>query len=204
MDATNAHRPSRGDRWSIWLFITAGTAIVIWTIVGAVMRCVELLSPGSVQVHAEFIDTVVDAPIGEGGAAVPVSLESAVLTVDALPAASVVAGVLGQFALVVTTATIVVCLVLVSHGMLRGEVFSRRNTVLVTAAGLTGLVGVAAVRFFGNMVANGAFARLGDFDDHAVLSIEPFPFVIAAFVVAVVGTAFSIGDRLQRDTTGLV
>lgn len=204
MDAANAHRPSRGDRGAIWLFIIAGAAIVIWTIVGAVLRCVELLSAGPVPVHAEFIDTVVDAPIGEGGAAVPVSLESAVLSVDALPAASVVAGVLGQIALVVTTATIVLCLVLVSRGMLRGEVFSRRNTTLVSVAGITGLVGVAAVRFFGNMVANGAIAALGDFDDNAILTIEPFPFVIAAFVVAVVGAAFSIGDRLQRDTTGLV
>lgn len=204
MNAANAHRPSRGDRGAIWLFIIAGAAIVIWTIVGAVLRCVELLSPGPVPVHAEFIDTAVDAPIGDGGAAVPVSLQSAVLSVDALPAASVAAGVLGQIALVVTTATIVACLVVVSRGMLRGEVFSRRHTTLVAAAGITGLVGVAAVRFFGNMVANGAFAAIGDFDDNAIFTIEPFPFVIAAFVVAVVSTAFAIGDRLQRDTTGLV
>jgi hypothetical protein len=30
------------------------------------------------------------------------------------------------------------------------------------------------------------------------------PFFLAAFVVAIIATAFAVGERLQRDTDGLV
>ena len=45
---------------------------------------------------------------------------------------------------------------------------------------------------------------LGDFERYAVIAIEPFPFVLAVFIVAIICTAFTIGERLQRDTEGLV
>lgn len=198
------YRPSRADRFATWSFIILGAIIVGWVLVHAALRTIDLLSPGPIDVPAEFLGTTAQAPIGKGGSDVPVALDSAVLTVAELPAASVVAGVLEQALLVATVATVVTCLILVTRGVLRGEVFSKRNTRLVATAGIVGLVGAAAVPFFGNMVANGAFSSLGDFEEYAVMSIQPFPFVLAAFAIATVATAFTVGEKLQRETEGLV
>ena len=202
--STDDYRPSRADRIATWNFIILGAIIVGWVLVHAVLRTIDLLSPGPIDVPAEFLGTVAQAPIGEDGSDVPVALDSAVLTVAELPTASVVAGVLEQALLVATVVTVVTCLILVTRGVLRGEVFSKRNTRLVATAGIAGLVGAAAVPFFGNMVANGAFSSLGDFEDYAVMSIQPFPFVLAAFAIATVATAFTVGEKLQRETEGLV
>ena len=40
--------------------------------------------------------------------------------------------------------------------------------------------------------------------DNVIMSVDPFTLVLAAFVVAMMSTVFSIGERLQRDTEGLV
>ena len=70
---------------------------------------------------------------------------------------------------------------------------------------IAGLVGFATVRFFDNMLANATVARITDNGvDNAVISVEPFTFVLGAFVLALISTVFVIGDRLQRDTDGLV
>jgi hypothetical protein len=98
-----------------------------------------------------------------------------------------------------------VCLLLLAWSVLQDRVFSRRNTTLVVTAGITGLLGVAAHPFFGNMAANGAFAELseGTFDN-IVMTIEPAALLFAAFVAALAATVFTVGERLQRDTEGLV
>lgn len=202
--STDVSRPSRADKYATWNFIALGATIVGWVVVHAVLRTIDLLSPGPIDVPAKFLGTVAQAPIGEGGTDVPVALDRAVLKVDGLPAASVVAGLIEQVLLVATVGTVVTCLILLARQVLRGEVFSKRNTRLVGTAGIVGLVGAATVPFFGNMVANGAFSRLGDFEGYAVMSIEPFPFVLAAFAIATVATAFTVGEKLQRETEGLV
>ena len=86
-----------------------------------------------------------------------------------------------------------------------GRIFGRGRTALVATAGITGLLGFASVRFFDNMLANATVARITDNGiDNAVMSVQPFTFILGAFVIALICTVFSIGDRLQRDTDGLV
>src|SRR6218665_2667510 len=186
MGSQETYVPTRADRIALWNLMILGAIIVVWTLVGAVIRCVELAVGSTIAVPARFVDTVVDAPIGDGGVPVAVSLDSAVLSTDWLPGASRVAGFLEQAALVGATTTVVAWLLLVSRELLRGRIFSRRNTALVATAGITGVIGAAAVPFFGNMVANGAFSYLGDFERYAVIAIEPFPFVLAVFIVAII------------------
>ena len=55
------------------------------------------------------------------------------------------------------------------------------------------------------MAANGAFAVLSERTfDNVILSVDPFALILAAFVAALLGTVFAVGERLQRDTEGLV
>ncbi|MFF7294256.1 hypothetical protein ACFY9N_17130 [Microbacterium sp. NPDC008134] len=202
--STSENAPTRGDRWSIAAFSIAGFAIAAWIGVSAVMRIIVLAGGTSVPVSLEFVDGVSDVALTDGSATVPVELDSGVLVAPQLTAIAIVPGILGQLALIVTVVTVVGCLLLLSRSILGGQVFSRRNTALVTVAGLTGLIGFAAVRFFDNMLANATVSLMTDNRlATAVLTVEPFTWVLAAFVVAVIATAFSVGDRLQREKAAL-
>ncbi|WP_438854022.1 hypothetical protein [Agromyces sp. M3QZ16-3] len=202
---TQPRTPSRGDIVGIRAFMVAGVAIVAWAVVSAAIRIAEALTSGDVRVLAEFAGTPADAPIGPGGAPVAIELDRAFLLTDELPVASLVSLVAAEVAFAATITIVVACLVMLSASTLRGRVFSRRNTRLVATAGGAGLIGAAAVPFFGNMAANGAFARISDGDfDNVIMAVDLMPYVLGAFVVAIIATAFSVGERLQRDTEGLV
>jgi hypothetical protein len=202
---TASRTPSRADAFGIWAFMAAGVGIVAWAVVGAGVRIAQALTADAPAVLAEFAGTPAQAPIGPDGAAVAVELDRAFLRTGDLPVASLVALVAADVVFALTVTVVVACLVLLSAATLRGEVFSRRNTRLVGTAGGVGLIGAAAVPFLGNMAANGAFARISDGTfSNVIMSVDLMPFVLGAFVVAIIGTAFSIGERLQRDTEGLV
>jgi hypothetical protein len=199
-------RPSRGDRAGIVLFMLIGVAIVAVTAYGVVQRWVELLSPGAVEVAARFVDTAAEVPIGPAGAAVSVHLDRAIVLAPELPVASLAAGLLEATVLLATVTTVVVCLIFLARNILRGVIFSRAQTRWVATAAIAALVGAALVPFFGNMVANGAIAFLSDrsFENTVVLAVEPLPYFLGAFAASIAITAFSVGDRLRRETEGLV
>ncbi|WP_336644335.1 DUF2975 domain-containing protein [Microbacterium sp. USHLN186] len=194
---------SRADTVSLAVFVIAGVAIAGWTVWQVAMRIAELVGGGSVQVMVDFLDTRVHARISE--TTLPVEIDRGVITVEGLGPLGVVPGVLGQLAFAITVVVVVVSLILLSRNILRGRVFGKTNARLAAIGGGVGLVGAAASRFFDNMLANAAMAHAvdGPFDT-AVISVEPFTFVLAAFALAVVGSVFVVGDRLQRETEGLV
>jgi len=205
MSAAAPGQISRGDRAALWFFIVAGGVIVIASAVFATRRIIELARGGAVDVPVEFIDQQVTAPLGAGGADVTIALDRAVLHTE-IPAASTVAGILAQIILFATFAVVITCLILLTRRLTTGKIFGRTSTRLVSLAGMTGLLGAAATRFFENMVANGAIAHVSDheYSGNAILSISLFPFIVAAFAVAVICSVFVVGDRLQRETEGLV
>lgn len=197
--------PSRADRIGITIFMGAGLAIIVWSIVAAVLRIIEVTSGASTQVLAEFAGTPAQAPIGPGAATVEVELDRALLSTAELPTFSMASLVLQQIAVAASIVVVVTCLLLLSRSLLKGVIFTRRNSWLVGIASIVGLLGAAAGPFFGNMAANGAFAVISDGDfENVVMTIDVLPYVLGAFIVAIIGTAFTIGERLQRDTTGLV
>lgn len=205
MTSTKQGTLSRGDAGALIGFCIAGVAIAAYITVFSIIRIIELVSGGRVPVLVEFVDQPVEAPLGAGGADITLELDRAIMTADRLPPIATVPGIVGQVIQILTIVVVIGCLMLLARGILAGTVFSRRNTGLVTTAGITGLLGFAAVQFFDNMLANAAVAAVTDNSvDNAVISIEPFTFVLAAFIIAVISTAFAIGDRLQRETEGLI
>ncbi len=196
---------SRGDTIAMSVFFVTGAIFVIATAISAVSNIVGLFTGSATRVFAEFAGTPAQAPIGPDGANVIVELDSAYLLADRLPFASVVALVLEQAVVVTAVATVVTALLLVMWSILRGRVFGRRNTSLIGTAATAGFAGVALAPFFGNMGANGAFATIsgGDFDN-VILSANLVQVFGIAFLGALGTTVFMVGDRLQRDTEGLV
>jgi hypothetical protein len=194
---------STGDTVALALFAIIGVGIAVTSIWMAALRIAELASGGEVQVLAEFIDAPAQATSGEETLALLV--DRGVVTVSDLMPTGVVFGILGQIAFVLTIDGVVICLLALSRNLLRGTVFSRVNTGLVMGGGILGLVGAAASRFFDNILANTAIAQLTDGSfGTAVLTVEPFPYLLAAFALAIIGTVFVVGDRLRRETEGLV
>lgn len=205
MTSTKQGTLSRGDAGALIAFCIAGVAIAAYITVSSVIRIITLISGTMIPVLVEFVDQPIEAPLGANGENITLELDRASITVPSLPPVAIGAGILGQLAQIVTIVVVIGCLLLLARSILTGTVFSRRNTRLVMVAGVVGLVGFAAVRFFENMLANAAVSAATDNAlNNAVMSIEPFTFILAAFVISVIGTAFVIGDRLQRETEGLV
>jgi hypothetical protein len=204
MSISHQNRPSRGDRWSIIAFSIVGFAIAAWITLTAVLRIITLATGTNVPVRVEFVDGAADVALSDGSATVPVQIDGGVLLAPQLTPIAIVPGILGQLALIITVVTIVGCLLLLSRSIIGGRVFGRRNTALVATAGLTGLIGAAVARFFDNMLANATVSLMTDNRlETAVLTVEPFTWILAAFIVAVIMTAFTVGDRLQRDKATL-
>ncbi|MFK0403316.1 hypothetical protein ACIQTT_13350 [Microbacterium sp. NPDC090225] len=203
---------TRGDRWSLIAFALTGLAIAGWFVIQTTGRIISLARGIDVPVAVDFIDTTTDIPFTDRSDSVAVRLDGGILTAPQLTPIATVPGILGQIVLALTVVTVIGCLLLLSRGILRGQMFSRRHTVLVSVAGIGGLIGFALARLFDNMLANATVSLMTDNRlDTAVLTVEPFTWVLAAFIVAVISTAFTIGDRLQRekatlqkDTEGLV
>jgi hypothetical protein len=195
---------SFADRQTMWFFIVVGAALVGWTAYAGIVRVVDVLN-GRIDVPAEFAGTMADAPIGPDGQMREVELLSAFLKPETLSVAGTGALILEVALSIASIATAVGCLIAVTISVMRGRVFSKRNTVLVGVAGFAWLAGLAGVPFFGNMVANDAFRSISDGTfDNVIASVQLSSLFLAAFVVAMAASVFSIGERLQRETELLV
>ena len=195
---------SRGDVASLVGFCVAGAVIAIYFTVFSIIRIVELARGTDVPVPVEFRGDSVDLPLSTGGT-IAVGLDSGTIIAPQLSLVAVVPGIIAQIVQIIAVVVVIACLILLARSTIGGRIFGRGRTALVATAGITGLLGFSGVRFFDNMLANATVSRLTDNGiDNAVLTVEPFTFILAAFVVALITTVFSIGDRLQKDTEGLV
>lgn len=197
---------SRGDTVGFVLFLVGGLAIAVASVVQTVINLANVLPNRDITLLAPFVATEAQAPLGPNGAAVTVQLDSASVTVASLQAPSLVALVISHILFAVTMVTVVTLLLILCLGVLRGRIFSRAHTALVTGAGVVAIAGMYFVPFFHNMAVNGALALVSDgtYDRAVVGTVDVLTIFTVAFVVALAGTAFAVGDRLQRDTEGLV
>lgn len=200
------YRPSKADRVGIWAFMLIGISIILWSAFAMGARIMHVLLGEDVPVTAHLLGLESHAPIGPGGATIPLQIETATVTTRQLSTAAFGTAIAEQIVLFLTIATVVVCLILLARNTLRGQIFGRVNTALVVTAGLTAIIGFGVTPMLSSIVANDTLARIsdGDFTDHAVFVAEPMPLVLTAFVVAIVATAYSIGARMQRDQEGLI
>lgn len=151
---SSSYKPSRGDRVGLWIFIAAGLAITIITAVFASIRITELVGPGPTAVEVGFAGLPAEVASGQG--TLLIDIAAGTIHVTELPGASLVAGVLAQIVVALVTATIAVCLIMLAVSVIRGKIFSTRNSRLVATAGFTGLLGFAAANLCNLMLANGA------------------------------------------------
>lgn len=196
---------SRADAAAMIVFMLAGAGIALTTLISAVVRISEVLSDQQVALFARFWETVVQVQIDPDVTSLPVDLDTGWFTTATVPAVSVVLLVVQQIVLALGVGSVIACLLLVAWSVLRGRVFGRTNTRLVTAAGIAGLLTLAVVPLLGDMAASAAFDEIAAGRlDYVAISVDIFPLILTAFVAALATTVFTVGERLQRDTQGLV
>ena len=205
MNAPPARRPSFADRLGMTIFASAGLGIVITAAIATVLRISGALRGAALPVRVQPVDLELDAPIGPGGTAVTMQIESATVIASPLPQSAVGIEILSQVIRFGTITTVAVCLVLLTVRIFQGQIFGRANTALATTAGLVGITGSATAVALNGAVGGSVLHELGpDGGGFVFLTADPAPLVLGGFALAVALTAFTVGAKLQRDTEGLI
>lgn len=200
----NPTHVSRRDRIAMITFMVIGTAIIFLTVVAAVVRIVEITTDSPVTVLARLSDTTVETPIGDNGASVTLDVSSAYLTAP-LPTAAIWFLIMQQIVATATTVIVVSSLLLLSGAVLRGAVFSKRNTALVATAGVSAVIGTVVAATLENLGAAELLLDIAGPSFPVLLAnFDPFTYILAAFAAGLITLVFVVGERLQRETEGLV
>ncbi len=192
---------SRYDRSALILAIVIGVGVVGYTLFDAVSRIVVILGNTAVPVTAAF-DTTATLPVGDDQA-IEVIASQVVVHASGMAAITVASLVLAEVVYAVAVAVTVVFACLVIRNIIRGEAFSSANVGLFGASTFVIGIGWVLTWLFSTMGANGALAALGAGGANTMFAIEP----VMVFAIAALGglsTAFVVGNRLQRETEGLV
>lgn len=204
MNATEPVRMSLSDRIGLVVMIVLGGAVAIWSVYSTASRIVEVLTASEIPVLAPFLGEAAHLPIGPGGGSVSVEVEEAVLFVGDPAPATLVALVAAPIVSTAAMLVVIACIALFCRNLLKGVAFSRTNTRLVMTTSVTIIAGWAVASLFTTMGVNGAFAALSDHEYDNVIFSTNFTPAIVALVLSAVGLAFQAGERMQRDTEGLV
>ena len=203
MDTTTSSL-SRSDRVGMYLTIVLGAigaAAVLWT---TVARLLEVAPGRDVPVLVPFTGESAKLPIGPNGALVTVDVEQATVVVPHPAPAT-------QFALVAEPIIIglallvsIVLLCLFCWNLARGRAFHRSTTRIIFAGAGTVLAGWAVGSLFTTMSVNGALSAVSEYSYDGVLFSTDLTQPIVALALGAVGAGFQVGERLRRDTEGLV
>ena len=203
--ARHPDRPPFGSsRIDIMTTMFAGGIAAVAILVTLILRLVEVATNTEVPVRSWLNSPRGTVPIGAGGAPVPVTMDGGTVLVSGMPGITLASVALAALAPAATALLIVGCVLLLLRSLLTGRIFSRRNTSLVTTISVVIVAGWALTSLFSTMASNGAVANLSDRSvDTATVPTDWAP-VLAALAVGAIAIAFHRGERLQRDTEGLV
>ncbi|WP_448005960.1 hypothetical protein [Agromyces bauzanensis] len=198
---TGLSRADRVGMYTTMALAAGGIVIVAWL---AITRLVEVLPGRNVPVLVPFVDEVARLPIGPGGAMVDVAVDQAIVTVPRPAPAT-------QFALVaeplvhgLAIIAGIALLAMFCWNLAGGRAFSRGNVRLVMWSAAVLTLGWFVGTILTNMTVNGALSAVSDYEyDGVVFAWNWVPF-FAILALGAIGAAFQVGERLQRDVTGLV
>lgn len=205
MSETTQYRRSRADRIALTIFITVGVAILFGTALSVYGRISIVLSGQKAPIDVHPVDMHFKSAIGSSEELTSLQVDAATVTMP-LPKELVGLEVLAQIIYFGTVATVAICLVFLGMRVLRGKIFGRASTTLAATAGIVGFTGAyVAVALRGSIGGSVLFELSGNKDGGFVFStVDPAVYVLPAFALAVILTAFTVGARMQRETEGLI
>ncbi len=204
MNAEQGTRLSRSD--GIAMYVTAGMVAVpgIITWVAAIQRLMEVAPGRDIPVTVPLMDETASLPLGPDGTAVTAAVDTATVVV-AEPAAATLAALWAEPLVTAawTTAALVLVILLFVR-LARGRIFERGSSRLAAAAAFTIMLGWFASFMLTNMTVNGALSAISDYTyDGVIFEFNYVPLAIG-LVIGAMGMALQVGERLKRDTEGLV
>ena len=195
---------SRADRIGMYATIAIAAAAAAATLWGTVARLVEVLPGRDTPVLVPFLGETAALPIGPGGAPVDVQVEQAIVTVPRPAPAT-------QFALVaepvvhgLAIVAGITLLALLCWNLARGRAFARANVRIMFWGASVLTAGWFLGSLLTTMTVNGALSAVSEYDYDGITFSTNWAFPFAILAIAAVGAAFQVGERLQRDTEGLV
>lgn len=196
--------PSRFDRLQLYSTAALAAVGIGFTVWWVVVRLIEVLPGRNVPVLVPFLNETAPLPIGPDGSAVTVEVDRAIVTVPE-PAAATLFALIAEP--LVTGTTIIAAIVLLGMfcvRLARGHAFTRGTIRLVTSGWVVLLAGWALGWLFTTMSVNGALSAVSNYSYLGVLFEISWVPVFAIVAIGVVGVALQLGERMQRDTEGLV
>jgi hypothetical protein len=193
-------------RGILWGFFGIALIVGILSLIGGAVSISQHLASGYTQLTL-VADKPLPAAVSHGGALFVHGLyASASVKVHGLSGGIVALETSAEIAIVLVEASLSALVALLAWRLLRGGLFRRSISLAVTAAGVIltigGLVSQAGVALAGGAAAselngggNGFWPLAGRFDP---------TLTVFGIVLLLVGLAFEYGERLQKETEGLV
>lgn len=196
--------PDQADRISMYVSIVLVAIGAGLTIVSAIGRLREVATSGAIPVLVPLAGETADLPLGPEGAMVQAEVETAVVHVsDPAPATLFALWAQPIWGSVFIVAGLVIAAMFFLR-LARGRAFTTGAARLAFVGAGTLLIGWLGSSMLTNMTTNGALSALSDYSYDSVIFEVNFASVLAVLVLAAIGTALQIGERMQRDTEGLV
>ena len=196
--------PDRSERTALYMSIAITGFAAAVTAVTAISRLTEVAPGHDIPVTVPIADESVGLPLGPNGAMVTTQVDTVTVTVnDPAPAT--------LFALWAQPIWMALCIIagLVLAAMFfarvaRGQIFTRNASRIATAGATVVAVGWLGATVLTNMSTNGALAAISDKTYESVIfNVSMVPFLAVLLLGGLAG-ALQLGERLQRDTEGLV
>jgi len=195
---------SRSDRVGMYMTIALGLIGAAAVIYATIARLIEVAPGRNVPVLVPFMNEKAELPIGRDGAMVPVDVDQALVTVAHPAAATQFALVAQPIVIGLATLAVIALLCAFCWNLARGRAFNRSTTRIIFAGAGTVLAGWAIGSLFTTMSVNGALSAVSEYSYDGVLFSTDFTPPIVALALGAIGAGFQIGERLRRDTEGLV
>ncbi len=202
----SAENKTRSDRAIVWVILCGAAIVGLAALVQGIYTIVSELS------HNRFgltlaADLQVPQPADPGTAQiVEGTFTEANVTISNLAGAPVGLLIAGHIATILTSVIIATAVILLCTGVLRGTPFTRPIAISIIAVSSTLMIGsLLSQAFYGfaGVFATEQISQSSDFWAEFSISVDGTP-IMAGFVIAIVAFAFELGNRMQRDTEGLI
>ncbi len=201
---TESLRPQRPERAAVYVTVAVTVLAAVAAVVFATMRIAELSSPNGVSVVVPLGSETARLALGPGGSAVEVGVEEAEIRLTELSGVTAFALYAEPIWTAATTIAGAVLAGMFFMRLARGKAFSRGSANLAYMGSLVVSVSWAVSTALSNIVTNGTLQAISEGDyEGAVFEFSLAPFLLA-LALGATGLALSIGEKLQRETEGLV
>lgn len=194
-------------RVTLWVFFGVAVIVGILALVFGALPIISSLASGHTQLTMVAEHTLPATAHGGTATIVSGAYESAVVTVAHASTGLAVVSTISSIAGTLTQVTLAAVIALLAWRILQGSPFRRSVATAVTVGG--------AILSIGGMLSQGARAlggglaatelnRSGSFGFWPLAGRFDPTLVVIGVVLLLVGLTFEYGERLQRDTDGLV